>query len=107
MLRKSLPVAPSMDPALKSIRFPRLSPQFNTRTILIVCISILLGIAAGFIARLLTALIGLITNLSFYGKLSADFSSPANNHIGLWVIIVPVIGGIIVGYMARYGSTGI
>ncbi len=67
----------------------------------------MLGAGAGFVARLLTALIGLITNISFYGKISADFNSPAFNQLGLWVIIVPVIGGIIVGFMARYGSTGI
>ncbi|MFX7898832.1 chloride channel protein, partial [Acinetobacter baumannii] len=30
--------------------------------------------------------------------------SPAANTLGLWVIVVPVIGGLIVGLMARFGS---
>lgn len=107
MFNKSLPVAPSIGPALDSIRYPKQSPPFNSRTILIVFISIILGAGAGFVARLLTSLIGLITNISFYGKISAAFSSPAFNQLGLWVILVPVIGGIIVGFMAKYGSTGI
>jgi len=52
-------------------------------------------------------LIGLITNLSFYGKWSFEFSSPAGNHLGRWVVAIPVIGGVIVGIMARYGSKAI
>ena len=35
------------------------------------------------------------------------FTSPAGNHLGLWVLVIPVIGGVIVGLMARYGSEGI
>src|SRR5690348_13007707 len=52
-------------------------------------------------------LIGFITNLSFYGRVSSDFSSPAGNHLGLWVILIPALGGIIVGIMARFGSRAI
>src|SRR5207302_2840060 len=47
------------------------------------------------------------TNLAFFGRLSTEFSSPAGNHLGLWVIAVPVLGGVIVGLMARYGSKAI
>jgi H+/Cl- antiporter ClcA len=49
----------------------------------------------------------LITNLSFYGRFSFSFISPAHNHLGVFVILIPVIGGLIVGVMARYGSAGI
>src|SRR5581483_11283905 len=38
---------------------------------------------------------------------STHFSSPAGNHLGWWVVAVPVVGGIIVGFMARYGSKAI
>jgi len=65
------------------------------------------AVAAAVVARLLTALIGLITNLSFFGHFSFAFSSPAGNHLGLYVIFIPVIGGLIVGVMARYGSEAI
>ncbi len=59
---------------------------------------------AGVIAYLLYNLIGLFTNIFFYHRISFAFVSARNNHLGLWVIVTPVIGGIIVGIMARYGS---
>jgi H+/Cl- antiporter ClcA/predicted transcriptional regulator len=65
------------------------------------------AIAAGFIAQGLTRLIALITNLAFYGRISAKWVSPAGNHLGWWVVIVPVAGSFIVGLMARYGSKAI
>jgi H+/Cl- antiporter ClcA len=70
-------------------------------------VAIGLGVAAGFVAPALTALIGLVTNLSFYGRISTAFVSPAGNHLGLWVILIPAAGGILVGLMARYGSKAI
>src|SRR5258705_213927 len=35
------------------------------------------------------------------------FTSARLNHLGLWVIVTPVIGGIIVGFMAKYGTSKI
>nr|WP_276511030.1 chloride channel protein [Eoetvoesiella caeni] len=54
-------------------------------------------------------LIGLITNLAFYGRWSTEFSAPAEAvpHLGAWVILIPVIGGLIAGLMARWGSRAI
>jgi len=66
-----------------------------------------LGVAGGFVAPALMKLIGFITNLSFYGRISSDFSSPAANHLGAWVIVIPALGGIVVGIMARFGSRAI
>lgn len=67
----------------------------------------LLGAVVAGVARALTALIGLITHLAFYGRWDASFGSPAGNHLGLWVIGVPMVGGLIVGTMARWGSRAI
>ena len=66
-----------------------------------------LGVLGTLAAEALLWLIGLITNLSFYGRWSSDFTSPAGNHLGLWVIAVPIGGAVIVGLMARYGSAAI
>ena len=63
-----------------------------------------IGLIAGFIAYLLYHLIGFFTNIAFYGKWSATFRSAQFNHLGWWVIPIPVIGGLIVGIMAKYGS---
>ncbi|HXM24045.1 MAG TPA: chloride channel protein [Terriglobales bacterium] len=62
------------------------------------------GLLAGLIAFGLYKLIGLFTNIFFYHRFVADFISARNNQLGLWVIPIPVIGGIIVGFMAKYGT---
>jgi chloride channel protein, CIC family len=62
------------------------------------------GLIAGVVAFLLYNLIGLFTNLAFYHVWSFHFRSPAENQLGAWVIVIPVVGGIIVGFMAKYGS---
>ena len=63
-----------------------------------------IGLLAGVIAWLLYNLIGLFTNIFFYHRVSFAFVSARNNHLGWLVIVTPVIGGLIVGIMARYGS---
>jgi H+/Cl- antiporter ClcA len=64
----------------------------------------LVGVISGFVAFLLFNLIGLFTNLAFYGQWSFHFRGAADNRLGLWVIVVPVIGGLLIGLMAKYGS---
>jgi chloride channel protein, CIC family len=65
------------------------------------------GLLAGVVAFLLYHLIGLFTNLFFFHRFSFDFVSARLNHLGLWVIVTPVIGGIVVGFMAKFGSSKI
>lgn len=79
----------------------------DRRVVLISAVAIALALAASVIAQVLTRLIGLITNLAFYGRISSQFSSPAGNHLGAWVIVVPIVGAVLVGLMARYGSKAI
>ena len=86
---------------------PIQQPLADSRLILMAGLSAIIGICAGLISQIVVAMIGFVTNLSFYGTASTSFSSPAGNHLGLWVIAVPVVGGIIVGFMARYGSKAI
>jgi chloride channel protein, CIC family len=64
----------------------------------------LIGVLAGLIAYVLYDLIALFTNLTFYHVVSIHFRSPEQTRIGPWVILMPVIGGLIVGFMAKYGS---
>ncbi len=67
----------------------------------------MLAVVTAVSARGLLALIGLITNLAFYGRWSWAFVSPAANTLGPLVILVPIAGAIVVGFMAYYGSPGI
>ncbi len=66
-----------------------------------------LGATASVAALILVRLIALFTNLAFFHRWSFEEVSPAANSLGLWVIVVPVIGGLIVGLMARFGSQAI
>ena len=74
------------------------------RVIPITLIAILIGLSASYVAWLLLKLIGLFTNIFYYQRFDMALSSPAGNHLGVFAIAVPVIGSLIVGVMARYGS---
>jgi H+/Cl- antiporter ClcA/CBS domain-containing protein len=55
-------------------------------------------------AHVLLGAISLFTNLFYFGSLSFVSRSPADNHLGYWAAAVPVLGGLIVGLLARFGS---
>jgi H+/Cl- antiporter ClcA/CBS domain-containing protein len=76
----------------------------DLRVILLSLMAVAIGVISALVAYALVWLIGLITNISFYGRLSSEFVSPAHNHLGAWVVLVPMAGGLIVGLMAYYGS---
>ncbi len=66
-----------------------------------------IGIGTGLIMYLLYHLIAFITNLVFYHRISFLFVSEVNNHLGLLAILMPVIGGALVGVMSKYGTNQI
>lgn len=102
-----LPVAPSMQPALTQLASDIAKKKQPYHLSKMTLYSFVLGITGGAIAWFLTKLIYIITNVAFYGQLSADPAVPEGHQLGWFVVFVPVIGGIIVGFMARYGSQGI
>ncbi len=102
-----LPVAPALADAASALRLPQEPPSARRRTLLVVGWALVVAFAAAWSAEILIGLIDLFTNLSFYGRLSFAPVSPADNHIGLLVLVVPVIGGLVVGVMARWGSPAI
>jgi len=67
-------------------------------------VALIIGIGATFLAVILLRLIALSTNLFYYHRFSLVFASPARSPLGYWMVIVPVIGGLIVGLIARFGS---
>lgn len=74
------------------------------RVIRISLLAVMIGIASAGIAWLLLRLIALFTNIFFYQTFSFENTSPAGSTLGWLIIFVPVIGGLIIGFMARYGS---
>lgn len=83
---------------------PRGDFALNARLLRITAMAIAIGALSTVAARVLLDLIRFFTNLFFFQTFSLAEHSPAANTLGLWVIVVPVIGGLIVGLVARYGS---
>ena len=96
---EGLPVAVSLGPALQQSDVPGESSLVDRRVIMVCGICIILAIVAACIAQILMHLIWLITNLSFYGRFSLEYSTPPQlgNQVHWWMIFVPIVGGLIVG----------
>jgi chloride channel protein, CIC family len=106
--RDRLPVAPSLGPTLALAETKtRRAAGVDGRVVAVSGLAVLVAVAAAIVAQMLTALIALITNLAFYGRFTFAPASPAHNHLGLAVVVVPVLGALVVGVMARYGSKAI
>ncbi len=102
-----LPVAPSLGASLVVAHASHQSAAVGARTVGLCAIATLLGGVAALVARGLTLLIALVTNLSYFGRLSLRDVSPAGHALGAWAVAVPVAGALGVGLMARYGSRAI
>jgi H+/Cl- antiporter ClcA/CBS domain-containing protein len=76
----------------------------TTRLLPISALAIAIGVVTAFVALLLLRLIGLFTNLFYYGRWNTALVSPAGNHLGIFSVLIPVGGALIIGLMARYGS---
>jgi chloride channel protein, CIC family len=74
------------------------------RVLPISLMAIVIGFISSGVAWFLLRLIGFFTNLFYYQRMSTALSSPAGNHLGVFAVAVPVIGSLIIGLMARYGS---
>src|SRR5438045_294287 len=74
------------------------------RVLPISLLAVVIGCVSACVSLALLRLIGLFTNLFYFGRWSTAFVSPAGNHLGLWAVLVPVTGGIIIGLIARYAS---
>lgn len=107
LLNNGIPIAPSLNPALEAENFEPQKDENKKRLLTISSIAFLIAVLVSFIAKFLIYSIDFFTNISFYGTFSLSHSSPATNSLGIFVIIVPAIGGIIVGLMALYGSKAI
>src|SRR5436309_12789441 len=64
--------------------------------------ALLVGLAAGLVGQGLLELIYLFTNIFFFGKWSFAIIYPVHHHLGAWVILIPPIGGLLVGLMVHF-----
>jgi H+/Cl- antiporter ClcA/CBS domain-containing protein len=72
--------------------------------LLVVALALPVGAGGALAAWVLTRLIGLITNTVFHHRVSTALVSPGESAAWWIVLLAPVVGGLIVGVMARYGS---
>lgn len=81
-------------------------PSSRTRLALICAIALVVGIGCTGVAVLLLTLISLFTNLFFFGQLTLVERVPAEaaGRLGAFVVLVPALGGLVVGLLARFGS---
>ncbi len=63
-----------------------------------------IGILAAYVATALLGLIAFFTNLFYFQRLSLAPVSPATHTLGVVSVLVPVVGCVVIGVMARYGS---
>ncbi len=103
----AIPISLSLDPTLEATNISRKIPPDKKRLVPVSLIAIGIAICISFIAKFLINLIYFITNLSFYGNTTVEHITPVGNTLGIWVIFIPTIGGLIVGFMALYGSKAI
>lgn len=66
--------------------------------------ALIVGVVCALIAIILLKMIYFFTNLSFYHRLSLNYVTPTHNHLQAWVIIPPIVGALLIGLIARYGS---
>lgn len=76
----------------------------TTRVVPISALAALVGVLGALLAVALLTLINLFTQLFFFQRWSLQPVSPADNTLGVWQVFIPVIGALIIGVMARYGS---
>jgi H+/Cl- antiporter ClcA len=83
---------------------PRRDFSADIRLVGMALVAAVIGVLSTVGAHVLLLLIRLFTNIFFFQTLTTRATSPASNHLGLWVIAIPVIGALIIGLMARFGS---
>lgn len=102
-----IPIAPSL-PQLSAKKYNTRNTRASKRRLLqISLLSVAVALIISVIAKFLVLLIDLVTNIAFYGTFDFNFRSPADHHLGLFVIVLPAIGGLLVGLMALFGSKAI
>ena len=73
--------------------------DFSTdrRVVVLSALAFPIGIVSAFVAAALVWLIAVITNLAYYQRFSSAFVSPAGHRLGAWSVLVPMVGGLVIG----------
>lgn len=99
-------------PSSSSLSSPTFSPpahrlgDFTTdrRVVLLMALAVPVGLASVLAAWVLLRLIALCTNLAYHGQFSFVDQPITTGALGWASVAIPVVGCLIIGLMARYGS---
>lgn len=94
--------AASSRPSGRVKRFRDFGIALNPEVLILAPYAILVGVVTGLVAQGLLSLISLLTNLFFYDRWSWAATSPAHHHLGLRVMLIPPLGGLVVGLMIHF-----
>ncbi|TCS60571.1 chloride channel protein [Varunaivibrio sulfuroxidans] len=76
----------------------------GTRVLVIAAIAVVVGVVSLFVGIAFLQMIRLFTNIAYFWRFSFEEVSIADSHLGLIAVLIPVVGALIVGVMARFGS---
>lgn len=76
----------------------------DKRVLALVGMALIVGTGGAFAAWVLVSLISLVTNLVWFHRFSIAAVSMAQAPRSVWMVLIPVIGGLVIGLMARFGS---
>ncbi len=94
----------SLMPVRTTVSHPLGDHSADLRMVLLAAMAIVVGVGGALGAWVLIKLIAIATNLFWFHRLSASAAVITDASVGIWIIVIPVIGSLIVGLMARYGS---
>jgi chloride channel protein, CIC family len=92
--------------AKASVKAIRHLGDFTTdpRVLIIAGISVIVASAGVITGVILLKLIRLATNIAYFGQFNLAELNLRDSPLGLWTVLVPVAGSLIIGFMARFGS---
>ena len=76
----------------------------DKRVVALVGMAVVVGSGGAFAAWVLVSLISLVTNLVWFGRFSIAATSLADAPRSIWMVAIPILGGLVIGLMARFGS---
>jgi CIC family chloride channel protein len=67
-------------------------------------LAVIIGVVSAAVAKVLLMLIGAITHMVYFHQFAATLVQPNPRSLGPVAIVIPILGGLVVGLIARYGT---
>ncbi len=99
-----MPASPAASPAPRSAHDALADFRTDRRMLLLAALAVPIGAIGALVAKALLWLIAVFTQAAFFHRLSAEPVTLQGHSFGWWGVAVPVLGGLVIGLMARYGS---